>query len=127
MTIIYVKETGNYVKYCMSRQQRSLIAQLILDILPFHIETRRFRGTQLDDRICQLYDTQEVEDQIHFVCKCNLYNYLRKTMYRTVEHKHNDFYMYDNKDKFIFLVQKEWKILGNYIEASSECTHKLYI
>ncbi len=29
-------------------------------------------------------------------------------MYMTVEHKHTDFYMYDNKDKFIFLVQKEY-------------------
>ncbi len=99
----------------MSDQQRSLNVQLQLGILPIHIETRRFRGTQLDNRICQLCDTQEVEDEIHFVCKCKLYNDLRKTMYRTVEHKNTDFYMYDNKDKFIFLVQKEWKILGNYI------------
>ncbi len=36
---------------CMSRQQRSLIAQLRLGILPIHIETGRLRGTQLDDRI----------------------------------------------------------------------------
>ncbi len=36
--------------------------------------------------------------------------------------------MYDNKVKFIFLVEKEWKILGNYlVEAWSERTHKLYI
>ncbi len=62
----------------MSRPQRSLIAQLRLGILPIHIETGTFRGTQLDDRICQLCDTQEVEDENHFVCKCNLYNNLRK-------------------------------------------------
>ncbi len=42
----------NYLKYCMCCQQRSLIAQLRLGILPIHIETGRFRGTQLDDRIC---------------------------------------------------------------------------
>ncbi len=53
----------------MSHQQRFLIAQLRLAILPIHIETGRFRGTQLSDRICQLCDTQEVEDEIHFVCK----------------------------------------------------------
>ncbi len=64
------------MKYCMSRQ-RSLIAQLRLGILPIHIETGRFRGTQLDDRICQLCDTQEVVDEMHFVCKCNLYNDLQ--------------------------------------------------
>ncbi len=117
-----------YRKFCISHQQRSIIAQLRLGILPIHIETGRFRGTQLDDRICQLCDTQEVENEIHFVCKCNLHSDLRKTMYRTVEHKYSDFYMYDNKDKSIFLVQKEWKILGNYlVEAWSEYTHKLYI
>ncbi len=121
--------TENYVKYCMSCQQRSLIvAQLRLGILPIHIDTYKFRGTQLDDRICELCNTLEVGDEIHFVCKCSLYNDLRKIMYRTVEHKHTDFYMDDNKDKLIFLVQKEWKILGNYlVEAWSEYTHKLYI
>ncbi len=108
-TYVLFKEnycTENYVKYFMSHQQRSLIAQLRLGILPIHTETGRFRGAQLDERICQLCDTQEVEDEIHSVCKYNLYNDLRKTMYRTVEHKHTNFYMYDNKDKFIFLVQK---------------------
>ncbi len=39
--------TENYVKYCMSRQQRSLIAQLRLGILPIHIETGRFRAAQI--------------------------------------------------------------------------------
>ncbi len=50
--------TENYVKYSMSYQQRSLIAQLRLGILPIHIETGRLRDTQLDERICPLCDTQ---------------------------------------------------------------------
>ncbi len=105
ITYVLFKEyywTENYVKYCMFGQQRSLIAQLRLGILPIHLETCKFRGKQLDESICQLCDTQEVEDVIHFFCKCNLYNDLRKTTYRTVEHRHSDFYMYDNKNKFIF-------------------------
>ncbi len=47
-TYVLFKEnhcTENYVKHCMSRQQRSLIAQLRLCILPIHIETGSFRGT----------------------------------------------------------------------------------
>jgi hypothetical protein len=87
-TYVLFKEkycTENYVKYCMSRQQRSLIAQLRLGILPIHIETGRFTGTKLEDRICQLCDIQEVEDEIHFVCKCNLFKGLREIMYRTVQ------------------------------------------
>ncbi len=98
----------NYVKYCMSCQQRSSIAQLRLDILPIYIKTGRFIVTQLDERICQLCDTQEVEDEIHFVCKCNLYNNLREIMYRTDGHKHADFCMNDTslhlkKMKLVFL------------------------
>ncbi len=46
---------------CLVWQQKSLITQLRLGSLPIHIETGR------------LCDTQEVEDEIHFVCKCNLY------------------------------------------------------
>ncbi len=47
-TYVLYKEnhgTENYVKYCMSHHQRFLIAQLRLG---------RLRGTQLEDRICQL-------------------------------------------------------------------------
>ncbi len=105
-TYVLFKEnycTEKYVKYCMSRQQRYLSAQLRSGILPIHMETCRFKGTQLDYMICQLYDTQEVEDEIHFVCKINLYTDLRKLCW-TVENKHTDFYMYGNKDKFIILV-----------------------
>ncbi len=82
--------------------ERSLIAQLRLGILPIHIETGRFRGTRLDDLICQLCDTQEVEVEIHFVCKCNLYTDLRKTMYRPVEHKHTDFICMITKTNLYF-------------------------
>ncbi len=96
----------------MFRQQRSVIAQLRLGILPIHIETCRSRGTLLDNRICQLCDTQEVKMKFILFPNVTCIMISEKTMYRTVEHKHTDLYMYDNKDKFIFLVQKEWKILG---------------
>ncbi len=41
-------------------------------------------------------------------------------MYRTVEHKHTDFYMYDDRQIFIFST----KGMENTL---SERTHKLYI
>ncbi len=49
-------------------------------------------------------------------------------MYRVVEHKHTDFYMYDNKDNFIFLVQKECIILWyNYLVEARQNVHINYI
>ncbi len=37
-------ETGSYIKYCMLRRRRSLLAQLRLGILPLHLETGRFKN-----------------------------------------------------------------------------------
>ncbi len=57
----------------MSLHQRCLIAKLRLVILPIHTEVGLFKVTTLDNRICQVCDMQEVEDQIHLACKCNLH------------------------------------------------------
>ncbi len=37
-------ETESYIKYCMLRSRRSLLAQLRLGILPLHLEKGRFRS-----------------------------------------------------------------------------------
>ncbi len=74
-TYVLFKEnycTENYMKYCISRQQRTFIAQLRLDILPIHIETGRFRGTQLDDMICQLCDVIHKKLRMKFILFANV-------------------------------------------------------
>ncbi len=32
----------------------------------------------------QLYDAQEIKNEIHFVCRCDLYEYMRDNMFRKV-------------------------------------------
>ena len=41
------------------------------------VETGRYNGTKLKDRICKLCDTGDIEDEVHFLIKCPLYQELR--------------------------------------------------
>ncbi len=110
--------TENYVKYCISRRERSLLAQLRIGILPLHIETGRFRGLDLEDRTCQICNTQEIEDELHFICACNEYNNPRQILYNKISEKSNEFNVLTDKDKFIFIMKHEWKLLCAYLNDS---------
>ena len=47
-------------------------------MLPLRIETGRYRGEPIPDRICNLCDLNEVEDELHFLFKCDLYKFCRQ-------------------------------------------------
>ena len=47
-------------------------------ILPLNIETGRFRNQPIEQRICNLCELNEIEDELHFLFKCTLYNDCRK-------------------------------------------------
>lgn len=104
--------TENDVKYHLSCQQRCLMLQLTLCILLLHIETGRCNGKKLDNRLCRLGDAQEIEDEIHFICKCNLYEHNRVSMFRNVRERCDDFELYANMEQFVFITLQEWKILS---------------
>ena len=76
--------TENYVENYMSKRKRSLLAQLRLGILPLHIETGRYTNKPLEERICTLCNSDEIEDEFHFLLKCDLYLEPRKNLLSTV-------------------------------------------
>ncbi len=55
----------------MSRLQRSYVAQLRCGILPLHIQTGRWQGTQLEKRICKVCNSNSFENEEHFIIHCN--------------------------------------------------------
>ena len=65
--------TEDYTKYITSRQSRSLLAQFRSGILPLKIETGRFKNLDVSERLCELCDLEEIEDEMHFLCVCPLY------------------------------------------------------
>ena len=80
-TYVQIKDTFEPEPYVLSninRQRRSLLTQIRLGILPVKIETGRFRSLSLDQMICELCEMQKVENEIHFIFECPLYNNLGK-------------------------------------------------
>ena len=73
--------TENYCSMHLTRGQRSVIAKLRLGILPINIELGRYNGIERGLRMCNICNTGEVEDEIHFLLKCVKYEERRNTMY----------------------------------------------
>ena len=120
-------ETECYVKFCMNRLQRSLLAQLRSGTLPLNIETGRFRNIDVENRKCTLCNHNEVENEVHFVCECPVYDDHRSVMYNEILNKHSDFDIYLNQDKFNYIVKYEWKLLAKYLESAWKTrNNKLY-
>ena len=63
----------------MNRKYRSVVAQLRSGILPLEIETGRWKGTELDHRLCQLCRSGCVEDEAHFLFNCEFYKNERQS------------------------------------------------
>ncbi len=69
--------TEKYVKGCLSKKQRSLLAQIRFGILPLYLETGGFRSLNLEERTCKICNSQEIEDGFHFIISSNAYIEIR--------------------------------------------------
>ena len=68
------------------------------------VETGRFEGIHLAERICELCDREMIEDEIHFICVCSLYNELRNSLFEGILLDYPQFANLCTKDKFIYLM-----------------------
>ena len=118
--------TKDYVRYCLSRQTRSYIAQFRLGILPINIEVRRFRNIPLEDRKCD-FCTVAVEDAMHFLMDCTLYNIERTKLFTLASQKNMNFEYLPKDKKFIWLMQNVWKEASKCIHCSFENRSNLYM
>ena len=92
-------ECEKYVGYDLSKSQRSLCAQFRSGILPLHVETGRYTGTELDQRLCEYCELGEIEDETHFLLYCPFYHDLRKTLFDKV---HVDMSLDSDWVKYLF-------------------------
>ena len=76
--------------------------------------------TAIENRLC--FNCNVLEDEIHFICKCPLYDLERNYLFDLVESKVSDFPSLDDKDKFIFFLscddQQILTNLGKFIYKS---------
>ena len=62
--------------------QRMLMAKIRLGILPLHKETGRHKTphTRENERVCKVCLNGEIENELHFLLKCNFYSELRQSL-----------------------------------------------
>ena len=88
-----------YLSLHLSRRKRSMLAQLRFGILPLRLETGRYKGEKVEERICLLCNENKVEDEIHFIFKCPLYKNESGELYGKIVRKYPTFksIIYKNK------------------------------
>ncbi len=75
------------------------MAQTRIGILPLYIETGRFRNVNLENRTCQVCKNNDIENEFHFICICNMCTEFRNAMYTKI----NNIEFIDMPDKEIFI------------------------
>ena len=117
----------NYLNIADPKSRKDL-SRLRVSAHRLHIETQRFNGRNLyipvEQRICSCCDSQETEDEFHFVMKCARYTVPRESMFNSVREKNIHFSNYTEHQKFIWLMSDEdlagAKVLAKFISNSLE-------
>ena len=102
---------GAHLKVNMSRFKRSLVSHLLYGVLALEVENGHFEKTPHESRICKLCK-KSVEDEIHFLFKCDLLRENRLTLYRN---QPNLLSTSSNIEKLKQLADRPY-VLGNYID-----------
>ncbi len=79
------------------------------------IETGRFNATREEDRICLLCDLGEVDDDVHFLFYCLVYEDLRNIFFRKVTSDSTDFFELDDHEKCEFCFRKKTFFVADFI------------
>ena len=107
----------------LPKPERSLISQLRLGVLPLRIETGRYTRLEVHERLCELCNNGQVEDEAHFLFECDMYNNLRNDMQTAMNAQFNTL---DLPEKFETIF-KHPHSLGKYLnKAMSIRKAKLY-
>ena len=74
----------------INRQQRSTLGRLRGGTLPLAIETGRYRQISQNDRICKSCDSQNIENEYHFIFDCARHKDLRDDLLDYDNNQSND-------------------------------------
>ena len=94
-----------YVKLNLTSGERSMIAQIRMGILPIRVETGRYTNMKMNDRLCQICNTANVEDEIHFIMDCSLYDDLRHEIFTYMNSFIDGFGSSDRLQQFYYIMQ----------------------
>ena len=107
------RETKFYVNCIMSKSHRSALAKFRCGVAPIRLETGRYEGLPVNERICPIC-MLEVEDEEHVLMRCNFSPDQRRLMLDSVQNICQNVNDMSQSDLFIFLLtnQKICKIVA---------------
>ena len=91
----------------MNRIHQKSLTKLRISAHKLEIENGRYNRKSVADRVCKKCNYNKVEDEIHFICECSLYNAERIRLFEYVNHKIPNFVSLNSHDKFIWLMTCE--------------------
>ena len=103
-----------YVVTNLKKYEPSILCQFRCGILSIRIETGRYIGENAEQRLCRFCNTQSVEDEIHLLLHCGLYNHIRENMVQDIFL--NDVFMNNNFErKMTYLIQIFPRKIAKYL------------
>ncbi len=97
-------ETEMYLKKPIPFKVRQSFAMFRCGSAALRIEPVRYENVAVNDRICQLCDCGNVEDERHFLISCIALNYERHNLYIPVSQSVTDFNLLSDESKFLTLM-----------------------
>ena len=79
------------------------------------IETGRYKGENVEDRICEFCNQNAIEDEIHFIFKCDLYCLERAYLFDGNKLQDNE--NITNEQKLFCLFENHVNKIANYVKV----------
>ena len=108
-------ETERYVKLNMTANERSMLAQLRMGILPIKVETGRFVNLKINERICDVCPENKIEDELHFLFNCEAYSDARREFIKEVSLNKVNFETLCDLEKLDYCCKNVPRKLAKYI------------
>ncbi len=109
-----------YVRKVLNRKHRSAFARLRCGVAPIRLETGRFERIPEEERLCPVCDSGEIENEIHVITSCSLYDDLRNDLYQYASTINEDFINLSDCDKLVFIFANE-----NMVNITAKICHSI--
>ena len=98
-----------YLKHVCNPNLRKSLPRLRISCHRFLIEIGRYSIPKIptEDRLCKFYNLDQVEDEMHLISMCLLYQQNRDILYQVASKESKHFPYLKNRNKFTWLMCNE--------------------
>ena len=108
-------KTEKYLLSNMTKLEKSHFAQFRCGILPLRVETGRYSGLSVHERTCNICNSNETEDEIHFLFKCACYHDLRQSLIDKATETKSNFLLLNDVEKLRHVVENHFINVAKFI------------